>query len=83
MKALSNMHFPHLCSSQKKIIVQINNMVDLTISTYHSIGIIYSIHINFSYKSNCRRCFWIFRSTLYFQTVYSVFIVCLESKKTD
>lgn len=51
-------------------------------STYHSVGIIYAIHTNFRYKSNRRWYFGVFRSTFYFQAVYSVFIVSLEKKHT-
>ena len=49
--------------------------------TYHSIRTIYSIHINFCYKSYKWRCFWILRPTFYFKAVYSVFINCLRGKE--
>lgn len=50
-------------------------------STYRAIGIIYSIHANFCYKSNSRWYFRIFRSALHFQAVYPVFVISLRNKE--
>lgn len=49
--------------------------------TYHPVGIIYSIHVNFCNKSNSRGCIWVPGSTLHFQAVYPVLIVGLKQKK--
>lgn len=46
--------------------------------TYHPVGIIYSIHVNFCYKSNSRGCVWVSGSTFHFQTVYPVLIIGLK-----
>lgn len=48
--------------------------------THNSIGIIYSIHIYFRYKSNMWSYLWISRSTVYFKAVYSVFINGLQKE---
>lgn len=49
--------------------------------TYHPVGIIYSIHVNFCYKSNSRGCIWVPGATLHFQAVYPVLIVGLKRKQ--